>query len=162
MENKLRRAGKLPKDKKEVVLEDKRLAVSSRDEDFPDVKAVDDLVVCPYDTAMDFGEKLILCARATTPDGMRAPTINEVRRADREIMSEVLKWVGKGVGSLDQSRPAGVLPRPREGQGGWAAGPERGDCKKDRGEDESHGTSPKLRMCIVCRRKHEPRCEIQK
>ena len=31
---------------------------------------------------------------------MRGPTLNEARRADREIMDEVLKWVSKGKGSV--------------------------------------------------------------
>ena len=38
--------------------------------------------------------------RATVPEGMRAPTPNEARRCDREIMAEILKVVAKGSSSV--------------------------------------------------------------
>jgi len=38
--------------------------------------------------------------RQTVPDRMRTPTINEVRRFDRELMKQALKWKSEGNGEL--------------------------------------------------------------
>ena len=56
------------------------------------------LNVCPYNVVASYGEKIVEHLRATTAEGMRQPTLNE---ADREIMSEILKWVAKGRGSIE-------------------------------------------------------------
>eukprot|EP00435_Cladocopium_sp_Y103_P059009 s40_g21.t1 len=117
-ESRLRRAGKLPRDKKEVVLEDHGLKLKSAEEEFPEYAKITDILtlkdvlqlrarafhmmsVCPYNVAVEYGDKIVERLRATTPDGMRAPTLNEARRADREILSEILKWVAKGKGSVE-------------------------------------------------------------
>ncbi len=38
--------------------------------------------------------------RQTAPEGMRPPTINEVRRFDRELMKQALKFKAEGQGDL--------------------------------------------------------------
>ena len=118
-EGKLRRAGKIPKDKKEVILEDKKLSLASASDEaeLPETRKVDGILalqdvlelrarayhmldVAKHRTVTSYHEKIIGFLRATTADGMRGPTLNEARRADREIMNEVLKWVSKGKGSV--------------------------------------------------------------
>ena len=40
--------------------------------------------------------------RQTTPKGMRAPTINEVRRFDREMMKQGLRYKAEAHGEVDE------------------------------------------------------------
>ena len=118
VEGQLRRAGKLPKDKKEIVLDGVKLGFKADEVDVMDLVNVVDLLtlqdvfeirarafhmldVCKYQTSLHYSGRIISRLRATTAEGMRAPTMNEARRADREIMSEVLKWVSKGKGSVE-------------------------------------------------------------
>ena len=201
VESRLRRAGKLPKDKKELVVDGKSLKMTDTDVEFPETVVVDNLValqdlfelrarafhildVCKYDVMKAYGERIVACLRGVTAEGMRNPTMNEARRADREIFSEILKWVAKGKGSVE----AGLSHYTREftteplwkllsqqPEGHPDQGKERPSTSKSTGEDKKgtkrsrtperaakdrSGEPPKLRMCIVCRKRHEPRCQI--
>ena len=115
VEGQLRRAGKLPKDKREIVLDGVKLGLKAEIMDSVNVvdlltlqdvfeiraRAFHMLDVCKYQTSLHYSGRIISRLRATTAEGMRAPTMNEARRADREIMSEVLKWVSKGKGLVE-------------------------------------------------------------
>ena len=118
VESRLRRAGRLPKDKKELVVDGKNLKMTDTDVEFPETVVVDNLValqdlfelrarafhildVCKYDVVKAYGERIIASLRGVTAEGMRNPTMNEARRADREIFGEILKWVAKGKGSVE-------------------------------------------------------------
>ena len=201
-EGKLRRAGKIPRDKKELVLEDKRLSLSSASDgaELPETRKVDGILalqdvlelrarayhlldVCKYQTTTSYHDKLIGFLRATTADGMRGPTLNEIRRADREIMEEILKWVSKGKGSIqaglghyakNTEEPLWklLLPQPEgmpdQGLEKHHAHRVDGDLhegrssKKRKAEEEEEDKVKTLgpRMCIVCKKRHEPRCAI--
>ncbi len=201
-EGKLRRAGKIPRDKKELVLDDKKLSLSSASDgaELPETRKVDGILalqdvlelrarsyhlldVCKYQTVTSYHDKLIGFLRATTADGMRGPTINEIRRADREIMEEILKWVSKGKGSIQAglahyaknaeeplwklllAQPEGM---PDQGLEKYHTHRDDGDLPDGRGskkrkaeeEDEEKVKAYGPRMCIVCKKKHEPRCAI--
>ena len=56
---------------------------------------------CGYKTSLEYTGKIITLLRAITPQGMRATTLNEARKTDREIMTDILKWVGKGRGTVE-------------------------------------------------------------
>ena len=118
VEARLRRAGKLPKDKKELVVDRKSLKMTDTDLEFPETIVVDNPValqdlfelrprafhildVCKYDVVKAYGERIVASLRGVTAEGMRNPTMNEARRADREIFGEILKWVAKGKGSVE-------------------------------------------------------------
>ena len=118
VESRLRRAGKLPRDKQELVVEEKKLSLSSKDREFPESPVIDSVLalqdifdlrarafhmldVCPFKVSIAFGDRIISKLRATTPDGMRPPTLNEARRCDREILTEICSWVAKGKGSVE-------------------------------------------------------------
>ena len=200
-EGKLRRAGKIPKDKKEVILEDKKLSLASASDEaeLPETRKVDGILalqdvlelrarayhmldVAKHRTVTSYHEKIIGFLRATTADGMRGPTLNEARRADREIMDEVLKWVSKGKGSvlaglahyanntdeplwkLLSPQPEGMPDQglekhhPRDQEGAAA---ESGRKKRKAEEDPAPDDKERgPRMCIVCKKRHEPRCAI--
>ena len=108
VEARLRRAGKLPKDKKELVVDGKSLKMTDTDLEFPETIVVDNLValqdlfeLSKYDVVKAYGERIVASLRGVTAEGMRNPTVNEARRADREIFGEILKWVAKGKGSVE-------------------------------------------------------------
>ena len=202
-ESKLRRAGKIPKDKKELVVDDKKISLtSSTEQELPETQPVDSVLalqdildlrarayhmleVSKYDVVMAYSDKLIGYLRATTADGMRPPTLNEARRADREIMEEILKWVSKGKGSVhaglnhysakqDEALWKLMVAQPEsmpdQGRERHHRNPPGGN-ERDRGSKRKAGGdgTPDAalgdggmppRLCIVCKRKHEPRCEI--
>lgn len=207
-ENRLRRAGKLPRDRKELVVEDKMVKMSPTEEEFPETPKIDTLIalqdmlelrarafhmleVCPYPVAKGYGEKLYSYLRTSTAEGMRNPTMNEVRRADREIMAEVTKWVAKGKGTVEaglshytnnlEGEPLGRLlaqqPENFPDQGkekpagdkvekaSSAESPSGGRKRPRSPEVGPKATAAKAipqkpRMCIVCNKRHEPRCVI--
>jgi hypothetical protein len=199
-ENRLRRAGKLPKDKKEVIVGDEKLELRSKELEIGETNKIEDplalhdvmqlrerafqmMEVCGYGVAMEYGGKFISLLRAPTPVGMRAPTMNEVRQTDREIMSEILKWVGKGRGSMEDGL-AHYARNPDESLWKMMAqqpenlpdqGKERALKQSGRGEGEGEDRKPQAakrprspdpgddydrnpRFCLVCRKRHEPRC----
>eukprot|EP00435_Cladocopium_sp_Y103_P061453 s489_g23.t1 len=203
VEARLRRAGKLPKDKKEVILDEDKLKLKSTEDDFPETAKIDSILalkdtmelrarafhlvdVCPYNVAAAYGEKIVEYLRKPTPEGMRAPTLNEARRADREILSEILKWVAKGKRSVEaglthytseadteplwrllSQQPETLPDQGKEREGKKSAPPEEPSSHdkgvKRRREDESgdHYLDPERpRYCIVCRKWHWPRCVI--
>eukprot|EP00435_Cladocopium_sp_Y103_P073683 s164_g44.t1 len=205
-EGRLRRAGKLPKDKKEVVVEDEKLELRAKDtKDFETTETVKDILtlqdvmqlrarafqlleVCSFGVAAEYGGKLISYLRATTPEGMRVPTLNEARKADREIMSEVLKWVGKGRGSVEAGL-AHYARNPEEAL--WKLMSQQPESLPDQGKERAVKSSSKAeagseeskdhktkrprspaadddepvwkgppRLCLVCKKRHEPRCKF--
>ena len=110
-------------------------------------------------------------------------------KADREIFTEILKWVGKGQGSVEgglahyastpdadlwklmaqqiESLPdQGIERSSKEGESHQKG--ERVKKRKDPEGESSAGPSrptPALtaevpRLCLVCRKRHEPRCEL--
>ena len=81
-ESRLRRAGHLPKDKKELILDDKKLTLNSRDEEFPEPPKIHDLLsMDTLESFQDFEQynnRIMGLLRATVADGMRAPSINDL------------------------------------------------------------------------------------
>ncbi len=124
--------------------------------------------------------------RDLPPEGFRAPTLNEVRKCDRVLHEELLHHVSKSVGSLN----LGIdfhLKKPDHSF--WKlidkfpeATPDQGLDPKDQGRKEKSGGDPpktdpkkrafeqvgdgvddppgKMRMCLVCQKRHEPRCVL--
>ena len=204
VENQLRRAGKLPKDKKEVYVQGEKLGLAAKDEGeitnavkIVDVLTLQDamelrarafhmLDVCPYKIVMEYSSKIVSLLRSTVAEGMRPPTLNEARKTDREIMGEILKWVGKGKASVEK----GLVHYASSGDADlWKlmspqveGHPDQGLDKKPaepesnpKGERGSKRKSPEVasepvaekgsfqdnpRLCLVCRKRHEPRCEL--
>ena len=198
VESKLRRAGKLPKDRRELIMDGKTLKIDDAEAEFPEVPPVDNLMalqdtlslrarafhmleVCTFEVAKLYGEKIFSYLRMTTAEGMRNPTLNEVRRADREIMSEILKWVAKGKGSVEsglghyakemdteplgrllQQQPEGHPDQGKEktpGSSVKGSGSDSAGKKRTRSPDVKPKAAPETplrpRMCIVCNKRHE-------
>ena len=200
VEGRLRRAGKLPRDKAEVVVRDDKLMVKSRDADHLSTADIRDLAslrecldirarsfmmlsICEYRICHHLTERYISLLRQTPLEGMRAPTINEIRRTDRLIFEEVLKWVSKGYGVVSDGiqnyidKPNDVLWRlcdpqveslPDQGlerqSGSSKRKTEEDDDRvvkkakggKGAGKDEERPP----RLCLVCLTRHEPLCPL--
>lgn len=201
VEGRLRRAGMLPKDKAEVVFRDSKLLVKSREPDPLSTADIRDLAslrealdirarafmmlgICEYNVCNQLTERYVSLLRQTPVEGMRAPTINEVRRTDRLIFEEVLKWVSKGYGVISdgirnyldkpgdnlwklcdpqlESLPDQGLERHREGGAKRKLETEEEDQRKPRREQRevpAKGERPP-RLCLVCKTRHEPLCPL--
>ena len=55
---------------------------------------------CEYETCRRLTERYLSKMRATQVEGMRGPTINEIRRFDRELFETILTWVAKSQGTI--------------------------------------------------------------
>ena len=201
-EGRLRRAGKLPRDRQELVYHDNKLTVKKDDEELSGHVEIGDQTdlrevlevrarafhmtrVCPYESCRLLTERYLSKIRATQAKRMRGPTINEVRRFDRELFETILSWVAKSMGSIqaglkkyleDPSDPLWKLLDPQlktmPDQGlekelkGSKRPRERSPGKVDKKPKEKSSPSRrdhnqvKDRMCIVCGHRHEPRCQI--
>ena len=117
-EGRLRREGKLPRDKTELVLREDKVAVRSKEANLQSTVDIKDtaslrealeirarafhmLGVGDYFVVKRLTEKFVSLLRQTSLEGMRQPTLNEVRRTDRVIFEEILRWVSKGQGTVD-------------------------------------------------------------
>ena len=96
-EGRLKRAGRLPKDKQELVYSNDRITVKSKTDEMPKMEIIDatDMreileirarafhmaKVCDFETCRQLTERYLSKLRATQVEGMRGPTINEVRRS---------------------------------------------------------------------------------
>ena len=137
-----------------------------------------------YDTMAKLHDRYYGLLRRTVPDLMRTPTINEVRRFDRELMKQALKWKSEGNGELGDcvefyldSQGAGLwkllepVPEAHPDQGQEKTAEMKKDKKGDPSEI-SKGSKRKaegevsppprrtLPYCMICKKYHEPRCKI--
>ncbi len=137
-----------------------------------------------YDTMTKLHDRYYGLLRRTVPEFMRTPTINEVRRFDRELMKQALKWKGEGNGELGDcvefymdSPEAGLwkllepVPECHPDQGLEKTSEVKKERKPDPSEsakgskrkaDEETSPPPKrtLPYCMICKKYHEPRCKI--
>ena len=202
MEGRLRRAGKLPKDKSEVILKDDKLTVKQKDTELSSTVLVRDvtsmrevlelrarafamLSVASFSVCQLLVDRYTSLLRQTLVEGMRPPTLNEIRKTDRVLFEEILKWVSKGHGKIDDGL-SHYLSNPEDPL--WKLCSQQVETLPDQGKEKSLESSkrksgeevdlrdPKKlkedpkekkdpkepRMCIVCKTRHEPRCEIPK
>ena len=120
LEERHARSGKSIKQNPAVFLkEGKRLEVQSQEEDLKDLQKITGLVtlrevltirarafamlgVASFSLLNQLTDRYVSIMRQTTPRGMRAPTINEVRRFDREMMKQGLRYKAEAHGELDE------------------------------------------------------------
>ena len=203
MEGRLRRAGKLPKDKSEVILKDAKLTIAPKDTEINSTVNVRDVTgmrevlelrarafamlnVSGFAVCQQLADRYTSLLRQTPVEGMRPPTLNEIRKTDRIIFEEILKWVSKGHGRLEDglshylSNPEDPLWKlcaqqvetlPDQGKEksldhkrkGETGEEDPRDSKKQKGdskEKKEKKADLEPRLCIVCKTRHEPRCEI--
>ena len=209
-EGRLRRAGKLPRDRQELIYTGSKVTVKNKDDELPIALEIEDASdlreildirgrafhmtkTCDHETCRLLTERYLSKLRATQVEGMRGPTINEIRRFDRELFEAVLSWVAKSQGSIqsglkhfldtpsehlwrllepqiasmpDQGKERKITEkRPRESKEERTEKKIRPHAEGGPSQEEKKPRSPpdspaRLRLCIVCGQRHEPRCAI--
>ena len=141
----------------------------------------------PFSLMTKLNERYTGLVRQTVPDKMRPPTLNEIRRFDRELMKQALRWKSDGQGELGdclehyldnpnaslwrmlEAVPEGVPDQGVEraqdvGQPGQNDGkvkdPSRGVKRGSDGAELDEEPVKKLKTCLVCSKKHEPLCPL--
>ena len=145
------------------------------------------LELTPFSLMTKLNERYTGLVRQTVPDKMRPPTLNEIRRFDRELMKQALRWKSDGQGELGdclehyldnpnaslwrmlEAVPEGVPDQGVErtqdmGQPGQNDGklkdPSRGVKRGNEGAEQDDEPVKKLKTCLVCSKKHEPLCAL--
>ena len=198
-ESVLIRANKMPKDSKEVVIsgdgvkfKDKKDEeghhVGEKAEDLEAVRkyldirsrTMDMLDVATFHVYKRLHEKYISKLVARVPHGMRAPTVEETRRFDRTLHEEILRWVSRGAGSLDEGL---IYHMDHEGLPIWKlldpvvkSLPDQGvesepkrrktepkeaaKTKPEKNSDPKGAGASTLKKCLVCGERHSPFCAL--
>ena len=204
-ESRLMRAGKIPKATNEVVLsKDQKLALREKSDNNPLGEKANDLEtvrkyletrarcfelleVAKFSTYRRLNEAYYSKLLGNVPTGMRPPTLMEVRRFDRVMHEELLRWCSRHMGSLDDgvvhyldndglnvwrldpvisSLPdQGVEGAPTSSEGHKAAKRKAQTSSESEGEKKRKSEKTKekggpLKKCLVCGKKHHPLCPL--
>eukprot|EP00434_Breviolum_minutum_P028493 symbB.v1.2.025208.t1/scaffold2437.1/size79084/5 len=203
-EDRLAREGKLPKGSHtEIVLsKDSKIVAKERSADSGPVvakvedmetlrarldiraRALDMLDLVGYGAMRLLSDKYYGKVNAVVADGMRSPTLNELRRFDREMQVHVYRHLSRGIGSLEGaiqyyvSTDADNLWRlldpvikqlPDQGVEAASAESKKDGNKRKAEEVEAMGGGgkatkspepPRLKLCLVCHKRHEPLCKL--
>ena len=118
-EKRLKRQGLWPKERQQLVYGDSGVELKSKEDELEHVVKIKDLAdltevldvrarafhmakVCNFIAARLLTDKYLSRLRATQTEKMRGPTINEVRRFDRQMFEEILKYVAQGEGNIQK------------------------------------------------------------
>lgn len=193
-EDRLIRDGKMPKgNHTELVLSrDKVVAKDQGVSEIPSVDKVEDmeklrnrlelrarsmelLDLCSYGIFRGLSDKYYGKLNTTVPSGMRAPTLNEVRRFDREMQMNIFRHLSRGQGTLqdaikyyvDKDESLWRLLDPvvsnLPDQG---IDSDRGhkrkleDAEKTKKEENPKDEVKAAKTCLVCGKKHLPLCKL--
>ena len=199
-EERLVRAGKMPKAKQtELVLgKDSTVLAKDKHSDYvPDVKVGDMeklrealdlrarsmelLDLARFNTVRALNDAYLAELTKTVPSGMRVPTLNELRRLDREIFLEMGRHLSRGRGTLEDAirfyadhkdamiwRLVEPVPASLPDQGIDLGDQEHKDAKKAEQEaakkrkldDEKKEDPNKGKVCLICNKRHTPLCKI--
>ena len=153
-------------------------------------RAMHMLKILDYETHTRLVNRYVSLLRVTPAEGFRRPTVNELRKTDRNLFEEILSWVAKGYGTLQ----AGITYHLDDRESWvWKLMHQQPESTPDQGvektledkskkrrrdissEDEDRRVSrdhkndrrgggrddpPQPRYCLVCGKRHEPRCEL--
>lgn len=199
-EERLVRAGKMPKAKQtELVLgKDSTVLAKDKHSDYvPDVKVGDMeklrealdlrarsmelLDLARFNTVRALNDAYLAELTKTVPSGMTFPTLNELRRLDREIFLEMGRHLSRGRGTLEDAirfyadhkdamiwRLVEPVPASLPDQGIDLGDQEHKDAKKAEQEaakkrkldDEKKEDPNKGKVCLICNKRHTPLCKI--
>ena len=178
-EDKLMREGKLPKSSHTELVLNKESKVIAAKLDLR-ARALEMVDLARFNTPRALSDKYYGKMNATVAAGMRCPTMNEVRRFDREMQTLVYRHLSRGEGTLQDALQFYVesddgLWRlldpvishlPDQGIEETSKDPSKTDDKKRKREEpaeRSSASSPpekKLKLCVVCKKHHEPLCPL--
>ncbi len=199
-EGRLQRAGRLPKAQPELII-GKANSLSLREKfgqeaPLDKVEKTDQLRKClelrarthamieasSYQVYRDLNDRYISKMGSTVPEGMRCPSINEIRRFDRVLHEDILRWLSRDTGDLTTALKYHLdrddIPLWRLLDPVMAALPDQGiesgkmptehksDKKRKHSSDDGEGSDKKeekpkrKRKCLVCGKKHTPFCTL--
>lgn len=198
-EGRLVRQGKMPKGQPEIVLgRGDKLAIKEQSAT-PPVEPIDGIdrlrrclelrarafcmiEVAEYSTYRLLNDRYFSKLQSTTPEGMRNPSINEIRRFDRILHEDILRWLSRDTGDLNT---AILYHLENDNLALWrlldpvmASLPdqgvekvmEKGDKKRklespepgvdEKAEPAKDGPGKAKKKCLVCGVRHTPLCTL--
>ena len=145
-------------------------------------RAMDMLELAKFSTVRALSDKYYGRLNATVAEGMRCPTINELRRCDRELQVTIYRHLSRGSGSLEEALVYYVRNEtdplwklldpvlknlPDQGVDQSTGNPPKAAEKRklespgDSGEGGAVDKKPKKTIkCLVCGKVHEPLCKL--
>ena len=145
------------------------------------------LELAPFSLMSSVHEKYFSLLRQRTAEGMRPPTLNEVRKFDREVMRQALRWKSEKQGEIadclsfylnnpgvslwrlldpvpEQLPDQGLEKREAAKKGEDKSGVKRSREEEDEvlkgGEVPKKGSGKAKRKCWICGKIHEPLCAL--
>lgn len=198
-EGRLGRLNQMPKNRPELVVSsDKKLSLSENlGESLPPVakvlgadmmrrtleiraKAFAMVGAATYQTYRDLHDRYLTKLESSVPAGMRSPTVNEIPRFDRSVHEEVLKWISRNMGTLEDAikyhlaheelaawrliDPV-VSTLPDQGIEAGSHGAKRKlgenvEKQEDSPNKEKPNPNAKKKKRLVCGKKHTPFCQL--
>ena len=203
-EDRARRSGSLLKERPAVfVVGGKHLEVRDQEIELDGIQTISGLVtlrevlelrarsfamleLAPFSLMSAFHERLFSLLRQRTAEGMRAPTINEVRKFDREIMRQALRWKSEKQGEIadclsfylnspgislwrllepvpEQLPDQGLDKKSDSKKGEDPRGVKRQlemDSEKKGEQPGKKGSEKSKKKCWICNKVHEPLCPL--
>ena len=200
-EDKLTREGKLPKHSQtELILgKDSKVVARDRTDDSSAgvskvnemetlrarldlrARATEMIDVARYTTMRSLSDRYYSKLNASLAEGMRAPTLNELRRFDRELQVTIFRHLSRGQGNLEDAiqyyveNDGDTLWRlldpvlkqlPDQGIEAGSDGKSETSAVKRKAESSdlppsAKATSSKpMTTCLVCKKKHSPLCPL--
>ena len=142
------------------------------------------LDITPYHSYRSLHDRYFGKILAQVPEGMRGPTVSEVRRFDRTLHQELLRWLSRDLGTLEKGLtfhlnddgisiwrlldPV-IKSLPDQGVEKSMKGKKRkvddADAKDGAGSPtpiprKPPSTAVKLKQCLVCKKRHTPLCPL--
>ena len=172
-ERRMERAGTLPKLKNEVVLsKDQKLSLKEKEDSGMPPGAISDmetmrrrlevraraaemLKLAPHGAYRSLNDRYFGSILAEVPEGMRSPTILEVKRFDRVLHQDILRWLSRDVGTLEE----GIKYHLEDHRGKKRAAEETNDLSPLPRRKPPSQDAPKKR-CMVCKKRHFPFCKF--
>eukprot|EP00435_Cladocopium_sp_Y103_P048624 s338_g14.t1 len=144
-------------------------------------RAMDMLELAKYNTVRSLSDKYYSRLNATVAEGMRCPTLNELRRFDRELQLTVYRHLSRGSGSLEDALTYYVnnetdplwklldpvlkqLPDQGVDQGAGTAATvgvkRKAESLASDDKDEPENQPEKPIRCLMCGKIHRPLCKL--
>eukprot|EP00435_Cladocopium_sp_Y103_P011387 s2629_g3.t1 len=144
-------------------------------------RAIEMIDVARYSTLRSLSDRYYSKLNTSLAEGMRAPTLNELRRFDRELQVTVFRHLSRGQGSLEDAiryyveNDGDTLWRlldpvirllPDQGVEASSGSRKESGAEKRKAEDSvQHPEVPPdpkkpLVTCLMCKKKHLPLCKL--
>eukprot|EP00435_Cladocopium_sp_Y103_P038959 s2430_g10.t1 len=206
-QDRMERSGAMPKSRNELVLSKDKAVLQEKDRGEPPVAVTSDMEVMRkrlelraraaamvglshYNSYRNLHDRYCSKLLGEVPEGMRPPTIQEVRRFDRTLHQELLRWLSREIGTMDnglgyyltheelglwrlldaviKSLPDQGVDRQPESSKGTK---RKTQTEDDEVESESRKEpSPirrrpqpkkqRMKQCLVCKKRHLPFCKM--